>query len=91
MDDVKAADECSAVSDSGLKCQKKLYWFASVQEYGDHTGGHMFASDEVWNRLTSPDVHIDNTALLSGLPAASHEAKDCTRTGYCAWRTDSDF
>lgn len=86
MDTTKEAPACPVVSDSGLKCQKRLHWFESSQEYDDHAGGHIFADADTWDKFTSPDVHIDAAAFLAGKPADSHEAKDCTRTGHCAWR-----
>lgn len=64
-------NECDAVSESGLPCQKKIN-----PNLGFHGGGHMFASSEIWNIITNE--HVNATALLSGLPASHHKAESCT-------------
>lgn len=72
--------KCAARSESGLPCQKRLY-DARNGETWEHAGGHMFASDEVWANLDTR--HYDATALLSGLPASSHEPADCPGWPFC--------
>jgi hypothetical protein len=80
--------KCLVVSGEGLPCQKSLF-FSDGGEWWDHAGGHVFASVETWDALRSR--HYDNTALLAGLPASSHDAADCTRSGFCFWRGVNDM
>lgn len=86
MNDVSKEVRCPEVNADGLPCQR-LLWVDSQGEVQDfHSGGHHFASDKVWAHMTNPDIHLDATALLSGQPATSHPAAECTKTGFCAWR-----
>lgn len=83
------SSQCSAVSDQGLVCRKPLFFSPREQEYIDHAGGHLYMTEETENLLdeaSSGAVHLDNTALLSGLPASHHRAVDCDKTGFCSWR-----
>ena len=74
---------CTVLSETGVPCRKPLY-HAQNGEYWDHPGGHLFMTEDVYNRLQC--YHVDAKALLSDLPAASHSPEECTGEGFCSWR-----
>jgi len=89
---------CSAgyVEDDGreFKCRRRNYWSEKEQKFWEHPGGHMYMTNKGSETLKFKEEngwHFDNKALLSLQPAASHAPEDCTRTGFCWWRTDKDI
>jgi len=73
------------VNEDGLACRKHLFVGRDGVEHDFHSGGHTFASDEVWARLTS--WHYDAGMLLAGRAAAAHPPAECPGPAECvvAW------
>lgn len=69
---------CAAVSELGVRCQRRFpVRFLDADGTG-HAGGHCYATDEVWERLTNDHITgLEATKAIAGLPFATHPAEDC--------------
>lgn len=67
---------CPAVAVDGQPCQKVI-----VGALGFHAGGHIFASDAVWAKLTGD--HFDARAAIAGEPFTTHRPEDCPGEPEC--------